>query len=535
VLFQTKHNRNESSTMTLSSNKHRSVSSSSSSTTMKGRKKMAVSAPLPNLYRTCLLPTLILCVAAAGIFQEQIQQQVTLSLQSMSIQQQQHDNASGYNNHKSKSKSGWWTPEKEEQQQQHINGKTKRNSVLWTQLLPNTFQSDPVFAVVLVEHKQQHNIHNKDQQHQHARTISTPTLSPGLDEDGAIVGDEKATSTSTLSKPSRPASARARRQRRHREARKQQQQQLLQSMSDKLSTSTSVSLPLMATSGADQLRITIQHLFGAELLSQAAEQQCQRHNRQSSSSSTASAFNETTTSKMCEAAAVSIYDKEADHYTQQAAGWLVATATKQDVDAMAVTLNQVPTVEAMGTVYAVRIHVDSCDATYVQYEYAYAYANATDVVKRDDSGVTVAAATPNDDSNSQSMVLRNIDDISNHRSNGRHLRRIVQLWNRLQGTFRQRRAKRKQQKHQKKQQKRERKKKQQHEHKRQHKREPKDQKQEQEQQKEQEQQQQQQSQSRTLTNTTTVLRSPSVWLAAARTLVPGRDRFQCLIRTESSV
>jgi hypothetical protein len=47
-------------------------------------------------------------------------------------------------------------------------------------------------------------------------------------------------------------------------------------------------------------------------------------------------------------------------------------------------------------------------------------------------------------------------------------------------------------------------------------------------------QNQQQSQSRTLTNTTTVLRSPSVWLAAARTLAL-KDRFQCLIRTESSM
>jgi hypothetical protein len=36
-----------------------------------GRKKWQ-SLLLPNLFRTCLLPTLILCVAA-GIFQEQIQ------------------------------------------------------------------------------------------------------------------------------------------------------------------------------------------------------------------------------------------------------------------------------------------------------------------------------------------------------------------------------------------------------------------------------------------------------------------------------
>jgi uncharacterized protein YdaU (DUF1376 family) len=182
----------------------------------------------------------------------------------------------------------------------------------------------------------------------------------------------------------------------------------------------------------------------------------------------------------------------------------VSVPTKPDVDAMAAKLNQVATVQAMGTVYAVRIHVDSCDATYVQYD------------SRDD-GVTASAVTPNDDNN-HSMVLRDVDDISHHRSNEivqRHFRSIMQFWSRLQGKFhqlRQRCGKRRQQQQQQQKQKRE----------------PKDKKQEQ-------QEQLQQSQSRTLTNTTTVLRSPSVWLAAARTLVPGRDRFQCLIRTESSV
>jgi hypothetical protein len=321
-----------------------------------------------------------------------------------------------------------------------------------------------------------------------------PTLFPGLDNEGdadIVVGEERVRSLS--SKPSRPSLERARRQRRRREALEQQQKQLLQSIS-------TMSLPLVAGS-ADLLRTAIQHLFGAELLERAAEQQCQRNNygqgqgQGSSSSSTT----------LCEAAAVSIYDKEADFYTRQAVGWLVSVPTKPDVDAMAAKLNQVATVQAMGTVYAVRIHVDSCDATYVQYD------------SRDDGLTSASATSPNDDNN-HSMVLRDVDDISDHRSNGivkRHFRSIVQFWSRLQGTFRQLRqrcGKRRQQQQQQQKQKRE----------------PKDKKQEQ-------QEQLQQSQSRTLTNTTTVLRSPSVWLAAARTLVPGRDRFQCLIRTESSV
>jgi hypothetical protein len=296
-----------------------------------------------------------------------------------------------------------------------------------------------------------------------------------------------------------------------------------------------VSLPLVAAS-ADHLRTAIQHLFGAELLEQAAAQQCQRHYSQGSSST---ASNDTTTSEVCESSAVSIYDKEADDYTQQAVGWLVSVANLSDCNDMATKLNQVATVQAIGTVYAVRIHVDSCDATYVQYEYGHT-KNATaadsgnnDIVTREGS-VTATAPTPNND---------RVD-----------LRRIAQFWKRLQENFRQRREKRQQRQQQRKeqkrerkqkqhdqrqkekQQKRERKPKQQHKHKHQKKREPKDQKQEQQkQQEDQQQEKQQQSQSRTLTNTATVLRSPSIWLAAARTLVPERDRFQCLIRTESSV
>jgi hypothetical protein len=78
----------------------------------------------------------------------------------------------------------------------------------------------------------------------------------------------------------------------------------------------------------------------------------------------ASTFNDTTTSEVCEAAAVSIYDKEADYYTQQAVDGFVSVPTKQDADDMAAK-NQVAAVQATEPCM-VRIHVDSCDATHVQ-------------------------------------------------------------------------------------------------------------------------------------------------------------------------
>jgi propanediol utilization protein len=74
---------------------------------------------------------------------------------------------------------------------------------------------------------------------------------------------------------------------------------------------------------------------------------------------------------VCEAAAVSIYDKEADYYTQQAVDGFVSVPTKQDADDM--LLNQVAVRQRN---CMVRIHVDSCDATHVQNEYANANAAA---------------------------------------------------------------------------------------------------------------------------------------------------------------
>jgi uncharacterized membrane-anchored protein YhcB (DUF1043 family) len=460
---------------------------------MSMRKKIAVSAPLPNLYRTCLLlPTLILCVALAGIFQDQVHPHLVTLFQSTN---QQHD-SSRSNNHMNMNV--LWTPQ--EQEQQH--GKQKSNSMLWTQLLPNTFQSSAVFAVVLVEHKHQQK-HKRDKITFQRRNVDSNVF-PFLDKD-VVDGDETLPSSKPFAStrsPSRPASERARLRRHRREALEQQQRQTQQSL-----------LP-SALVPVDQLRTAIQHLFGAEQLEQAAAQQCQRRYGSTASTSTSTSNNDTE-SELCETAAVSVYDKEAD-YNLQATGWLVATPSRSDADAMAAKLNQVELVQAIGTVYAVRVHVDSCDATYVQYAYAAADSG---------SGIVNYSAAAQDDNNNR-MVRRNVDDISsNNRSHGvvqRHFCRIVQFWKRLRQGFRQLRkrlGKRQQQKPQPQQQK------QQTQH-QQHKqkREPK-----------QEEQQNQKQYSRTSSNTTTVLRSPSLWLVAARTLVPGRDRFQCLIRTESSV
>lgn len=314
-----------------------------------------------------------------------------------------------------------------------------------------------------------------------------PNLFSILDED--TDDDDE---TSTFSKPSRPSFERARRRHRHREALEEQQQEFLQS------------LPRVT---AEKLRTAIQLHFGAEPLEQAAAQQCERHNSHGSSTSNSTTESD---SEVCESAAVSIYDKEATEYIDvlQAVGWLVSVPSKHDVEAMAAKLNQVATVQDMGTVYAVRIHVDSCDATYVQYTYVYEAPS--------DSVARVAS----DDDKNHGMVNVN-DSNTNIRSNGivrRHIRRIVQFWKRL------RRGKGKRQQQQKEERKEQ---ETQQQHERQQKREHKEQ--------QQQEQQQYKWHSRTLTNTTTVLRSPSLWLAAARTLAPGRDRFQCLIRTESTV
>jgi hypothetical protein len=320
------------------------------------------------------------------------------------------------------------------------------------------------------------------------------------------------------SKAVRPALERERRQRERREQEahasyKQEQQSLImqnQEQKQKQKQQKEQEQQEESTlSAAEHLLEALQGHFGMKQLHLAATEQCRRRNdiRQKQQQPGDTDIQEE--QEQCEAAAVAIYDKEAD-YALTATGFLVQADTLQDAAAMADTLNNnaahasnhqtYPGLARAGVVYAVRIHPDSCDARYVQYEQAVSNNDAAT------NNMDVAVAG----------IAADIDaaDIDGSGKNNKGPR-IVKFARRLFQQYVRQPPQHQQQLQEQ-------------------------QRQELQLQRQQEQQIQQrrenkQRRARAVIQTTTVLRSPSVWLAAAWTLVPASDRFQCVIRTESSV